>query len=377
MRITALALLLIASTGALAQSSDSVHRFLPGPAAVVLELGRWIIQGREEVRQVTVQGVGRDQAEAHDQALRLAVSQALGTTVFTEVRVDLAEKELKSVDQVNHSGGVVDRFEILKTGQDALGRFTLDMHVWVRRSRLADGQFGARTNTTAIQGPQIAATVASESQQRRTSGPLVEAGLRGFPERAFQIKVKRHEWQMSGRDFAHLLVDLTLEWDKDWFARFYWALEDANGIDKKHGCYYDLRQCRSSSYMYVIMWLRPNGAKTVAAWTDSVNYRAVESALMTHPLSLRVSLMGAGRRLHSECFSSSRVSSDYAMNQWFNVLSYDGAERRFYWDPPHQGLQVFSWARQPLSLRVPGLNVDLIKGVDNLEIQVVKTPDCR
>lgn len=377
MRCLAVVLLLLISSGARAQSTDLARSLLPGPASVILEVGRWIIQGREQVYEVTVQGVGKTQSEAHDQALRLAVSQAVGAIIVTDTRVDMAEKELRGRELVNHSNGIVDRFEILKTAQDAAGRVTLDMRVWVRRGVLSDSLFGTQTNTTAIQGPQVAATLASEGQQRRSSRPLVEAGVRGWPERAMRAEVKRHSWQVASRDFATLTVDLEISIAKDWFAQFYHALNDTNSMKSSHPCNWDWQQCLAVSH--VILSLRPghNGARTIVGWDDSVNWTVVDRAIMAQPLSVRVDLLGQGQRLYRQCFTSGQVRSEQTLNPWFNLVSYTGPQRRFEWDPMPTGIRVISWGHQPVSIKIYNLNVDTIKGVDNLAIQVVKTPDCQ
>ena len=376
MRAVFAALLLIASTGAWAQSTGVARSLLPGPASVILEVGRWVIQGREQVYEVTVQGIGRTQDEAHDQALRMAVSQAAGAIIFTETRVDRAEQELRRADLVNHSSGIVDRFEILRTGQDAHGRTTIDMRVWVRRGVLSNSLFGTQTNTTAIQGPQVAATLASESQQRRTSGPLVEVGLRGWPERAIRVEVKRHSWQTVSRDFASLTVDLDMSFDKDWYAQFYRTLSDSNGIQKNNPCNWDRNRC--DGLMRVVLNVAiNNGYRAVVAWNDSVNWTMIDRALMSQSLSVRVDLMGQGRRLYRQCFTGAQVRSELTFNPWFNLVAYEGAQRRFEWDPMPTGIDVRGFARQPMSIQIHNLSVDAIKGIDNLAIQVVKTPDCQ
>lgn len=376
MRGLAVALLLLLSSAAWAQASEAARMLLPGPASLVLEFGRWVVLNREQVYQVTVQGMGRTQAEAHDQALRLAVSQAVGAVILTENQVDLAQQEVRRAALVNHSSGIVDRFEILRTGQDTWGRVVIDMRVWVRRGRLADGLFGGQANTTAIQGPQVAATLASESNQRRSSGDLVQAGVQGWPERAVQVRVRRYNWQTAGRDFAHLLVDLELEIDRGWFSQFYHALNDANGIPKNNPCNWDWRRC--DGLMVVNLSLRPgaNGAKTVVAWTDSVNWTTVDRAIMADPISLRVELMSGSRSLYGQCFVSSQVRSDYQLNDWFNLVGYEGPARRFPWDPMPTGINVRSWARQPVSLQISNLSGDVIKNVDSVRVQAVKTANC-
>lgn len=379
MRSLCMALLaVLAASSVQAQTSDLARRVLPGPASVVLEVGRWIVQGREQVYEVTVQGLGRNQDEAQDQALRLAVKQAIGATILSETTVDRVQQELRGAHLVNHSSGIVDRFEVLRTGSDAQGRVTMDLRVWVRRSRLADGLFGTQTNTTQIQGPQIAATLDSESRQRDSSGALIQAGLVGFPERAFQVKVRRYSWQSAGGSVAHLAVDLDLEWQRDWFSRFYGAVEGANGIDSKNDCYYDLSQCRQRGYNFVVLRLRPggHGAKYVAAWTDSRNYRVIEQALMAQGLSLRVDLMAQGRRVHRQCFTSDNTRGKQSVNQWFNFMTFDAAERRFPWDPDQVGLHVWYSNLTQVSLSLNNLGTDTIKQVDNMEITVIRTGNC-
>lgn len=374
----AVLLMLVCVPGQAQTGGDLGRMFVPSPVSVILGIGRWLIQGQDRVYEVTVRGLGRSHSEAQNQALKLAVEQTLGSVIISESQVDRREQQVVYADLINHATGIVDRFELLRQGQDANGLFWVELRVWVRESRISDQMFGAQTATAQIRGPQIAVTMSSERRQRETGDQVAQSVLRGFPTRALEVRIKSHAWQMTGRSQARLNIEASIEWNDSWTSGFYHALRSINGIDSNHPCNADLNHCRRNLMPFVVMRLRPgiHGARQVLAWTEMHKFYAITDNLMQEPLVLQVELRGAGTVLRRECVAARQVRSETVLNDWFGLMSWNGLERRFEWDPIPTALDIWTFVRTPLSLSLQNLDEDLIRQVDRLDIAPRRRSQC-
>jgi hypothetical protein len=261
----------------------------------------------------------------------------------------------------------VDRFEVLKHTLDARGRVVVDMRVWIRRSTIADGLFGASVDTDRVDGARISASARTLRQERTDGDRILDAVLREFPARSFRVNIVKTGWTLDHNRNPSLAVEFALQWHEPWINSLREVMKKTTGVPQDHACGRSAAQCRRDGLAYVAVQLRPgtHGVQQVAAWPDRPRLDLVHGHLVGQGLSLTVQLMTLGGEvLHRECVRPAQIQ-DTGWGNWLGVMQ-----------PTNQGVDIWAWARNTGRVLVRNVPDWAIARMDRVEISVVRDQDC-
>jgi len=206
-RILCLALGLALSAPAVPSVLDWL---IPSPVAVVLQVGKWIYnrQAEKEVYYIRVQSTGSTEAEARDQAFRLAVDQAVGSLMVSETEIN--NGTLNRHDVINYSSGYIHNFEYVNVHRDS-DSVTVQMDVWVEKSSIADRLSGTVDSATNIQGYKISESFRSKANQKTAGDTLLENLLSEYPHKAYEHTITSIDYTTSNRK-PKMIVNFSAQW---------------------------------------------------------------------------------------------------------------------------------------------------------------------
>jgi hypothetical protein len=202
-----LALILVLALSAQAQTPSM------STASVVLSVIRIAINlgsGKQDYVQVDVVSEGATVEQARLEGFRTAVNQAVGSVVATQTQTQ--NQRLVRDEIINYSSGFVDRFEILEQ-QDVGNRIRLKMRVWVAESRLAHRLLAQSYDSQQVPGGRIGAQVETLLEERQQGDRLIEAVMRDYPHRAFDVRVGKSSVKFDEYRQASIVTDVTIRWD--------------------------------------------------------------------------------------------------------------------------------------------------------------------
>jgi hypothetical protein len=182
-------------------------------ASVVLSVVRIALNlgaGRQDYVQVDVVSEGYSVDQARSEGFRTAVNQAVGSVVATQTQTQ--NQRLVRDEIINYSSGFVDRFEILEQ-QDQGSRVRLKMRVWVAESKLAHRLLGQSYDSQQVPGGRIGAQVESLLEERQQGDRLIEAVMKDYPHRAFDVKVGKSRVKFDEYRQASIATDVTIRWE--------------------------------------------------------------------------------------------------------------------------------------------------------------------
>ena len=183
-------------------------------ASVVLSVIRIAINlgsGKQDYTQVDVVSEGNSVEQARLEGFRTAVNQAVGSVVATQTQTQ--NQRLVRDEIINYSSGFVDRFEILEQ-QDRGNRVQLKMRVWVAESKLAHRLLGQSYDSQQVPGGRIGAQVETLLEERQQGDRLIEAVMKDYPHRAFDVRVGKSSVKFDEHRQASIVTDVTIRWDR-------------------------------------------------------------------------------------------------------------------------------------------------------------------
>jgi len=206
-------------------------------ASVVLSVIRIALNlgsGKQDYTQVDVVSEGTTVEQARLEGFRTAVNQAVGSVVATQTQTQ--NQRLVRDEIINYSSGFVDRFEILD--QQNLGTgVRLKMRVWVAESRLAHRLLGQSYNSQQVPGDRIATQVETLLDERQQGDRLIEAVMKDYPQRAFDVQVGRSTLKFDEYRRAVIVTDVTIRWESQWVDAVYKTLKRTNDPAKNAWVY--------------------------------------------------------------------------------------------------------------------------------------------
>lgn len=348
-------LLLVWSTSAAAQTVSRV--LIPGPFSVVLELGRWIVQGGDEVYEVRVQGAGADEAQAREQALRLAVQQAVGSLLLSQTEVQ--NQQLQQNQITMYSSGYVDRSQVIKQTRDEQGRTVLDMRVWVRRSAIADGLFGSATGTATIDGRRINDSWNSLKREQNSRDRTLSLVLSTFPKAAFDVKTAGTSWQVDTDRRPVLTMDVTVQWNQEWIKSFREVMKNINSLPLDHACRTSWSACvRNNLSVVYIRTNRSNWGHEISGWSDDATINVIRQHMVPSGLAVMTKLKGSqGQLLDGFC--------NFAQG-WFGLITPTSYS---------QSIMIEVTESTATKVRLP-VRESIIKDITSVEVSVVRQDQC-
>ena len=197
---------------------------VPSPLSIVLTVGTWMQKDRVEVYYVQVQAHGRDEADAREQAFRLAVNQAVGSLLLSHAEV--RNGEVMRRDIINYSSGHIHDFNILKR-ENRDGGILLQADVWVRKSQIADRLLNESRAAGRVEGGRISEQINSFQHQKTQADRVIQTVLDDFPQRAFDVSVGRTQVAVHDRK-TYLQVPIAVGWNSRYLASMSEALRTVN-----------------------------------------------------------------------------------------------------------------------------------------------------
>ena len=183
---------------------------IPSPITIAVQVGKWVMSkdNNQEVYYVRVQATGTSETNARNEAFRLAVDQAVGSLLVSETKIK--NGNLKQHDVINYNSGYIQDFEYVNIHRNN-GNVTLQIDVYVSRSRIAERISLPSETHEQLQGGKIAETFKSMHQENQTGDHLLRNVLKDFPNRALDINVTNISYTAPNRR-PTLNVNYSVQW---------------------------------------------------------------------------------------------------------------------------------------------------------------------
>ena len=200
--------------------SDHIYSQSPKDALSIvykiIKVGEWLNKitiNSEKVKvyyiQVEVTASNFDQAK--ESGFKLAIQEALGTFVTTEKVIKF--DEVTRNDIVTYSGGYIQDFKIIKENRDKLST-TLVMDVWVSESKIANRLLNTSTNKGELDGRKIEAQLSTIVKDKEDAFKLLDIILQDFPSKAFELDIKKTNFQTLRKGTSIVEVPLEIQWSQ-------------------------------------------------------------------------------------------------------------------------------------------------------------------
>ena len=159
--------------------------------------------------QVEVTALNFDQAK--ESGFKLAIQEALGTFVTTKKVIKFDEVTKNEI--VMYSGGYIQDFKIIKENKDILST-TLVMDVWVSESKIANRLLNTSTNKAELDGRKIEAQFSTIVKDKEDAFKLLDIILQDFPSKAFEIDIKKTNFQTLRKATSIVDVPIEIQWSQ-------------------------------------------------------------------------------------------------------------------------------------------------------------------
>ena len=163
------------------------------------------------VYYVKVESTGPDFNSARQNAFKLAVEHAVGTVVLSET--EMRNSRIVRNEIINYSSGFVDKFNILEQ-EHVNGSVKLTVEVWVSSSAIANRLLNTSTSSGEVAGDRIAVQINSLQAQRHQTDQVVEAIMRDYPGRAFDIMLQPVKIQFDSNRQGYMHIPFMIRWNK-------------------------------------------------------------------------------------------------------------------------------------------------------------------
>jgi hypothetical protein len=213
---------------AIALTAQAGPPVLISPVSVAITVGKWVLKDRIEAYYVRVEAYGLDEADARDQAFRLAVNQAVGSLLLSET--EIRNRNLVRHDITNYSSGYVHDFKVISKEPADKG-INIVVDVWVRKSQLADRLLHESKQTAQVDGGRIAEQVASIQRQRNTGDRVLQTVLLDYPHRAFDIETGLTRVELDQSRRAILTVPIRVSWNSKYVEVLGEAVKNINQVN--------------------------------------------------------------------------------------------------------------------------------------------------
>jgi hypothetical protein len=239
MRSWLLCLILAVSMTAQAQvTALSTQMLMPSPLGIVVMLGQWIVKDNKKVYYIRVRGEGPNFITARQNALRLAVEQAVGTLILSETHV--RDQRIIRDEIISYAAGFVDRYELIDADYvNQVNRVTMD--VWVSESRIAHRLLNESVGTGTIDGNRLALQVETLRYEQVSGDRVLETVLRDFPARAFDVQVDRTQIEQGNQRNLQIDIPFSVSWNRAYLDSLFESLR-RTGVDRV-ACWWPTPDC--------------------------------------------------------------------------------------------------------------------------------------
>ncbi len=204
-----------------AQMAVSSAIFMPSPLGVALTIGQWIYVGADRVYYIEVAGEGATVEESRLNGFTLAVEQAVGSVVASEVVSN--NSKITRNEIVSYASGYVTKFEIVSQTATAVGYKTV-MRVWIKRSNIANRLLHTAATPGQANGDAAATTLATLQHERHQGDRLVNLVVNDFYRMGLVIQSKPVAVTMSPDRTGVLTIPFELRWNQTYLDSLWQAL---------------------------------------------------------------------------------------------------------------------------------------------------------
>jgi len=334
----------------------------PSPLTVAITAGKWLIKEREEVFYLQIRARGADDTAAREEAFRLAVSQAVGSLLNSEI--EMRDGEVVRNDIVSYSSGYVHDYKILSTARSGSG-VEIVIDVWVKKSSIADRLLNESKGTDIIPSDQISTQHRTILRERQTGDRLLEMVLADYPSKAFDIGISNIKSRMDPERNLVLEIDFQLTWN----SRYLQSLHEAAQATATRQ---DVTQCVQSpgrcGYIHVLsLKYRHPGDFFIKggamAYDDNVRGRLFQRYFEQQNPHLQVRIHdGHGRDAVKQCFTHNELTR----------TGYYPARRFVHSDSSRTIVDGQLGTRGTINLRLP----PQIQPGNKVELRIVPEQEC-
>lgn len=193
----------------------------PDPLSVALTVGQWVLKDKKRLYLVSVEASGKDAETARAACFRIAVAQAVGSLVLSEL--ELKNGKVARQDYLQYSAGYVEDYKV-KSEDHSGEKVRVVMDVWVSGSQIADRLQLDPDLPGKIAGKKAAAQQKTYIDQLHAGDRLIDRLTHDFPIGAFVSRVTRTEVRRHGRHQT-LVVYARVEWQEKYVDALAEALE--------------------------------------------------------------------------------------------------------------------------------------------------------
>jgi hypothetical protein len=358
-----LALALLFTASASAQTADATSILRPNPVTVVITVIPWLLKDSERYYFVTVKGYGRTTEEARTQALRAAVDQAVGSVVNSEREVK--DQRLERSEVVQYAAGFVDRYEVKRVEQEN-GFVAMTMDVYVKRSRLSDRLLGHHPRPGHIDGDRLQTQAETLTHSRQQGDRLLQMVLADFPRRAFDVELGPSRVYYNDQRQQQIEFSFKLRWRHAYLENLREALATVSQNANAGDCVgLHARNCQYQGYVTIKARPGRHGWSRTSAFDDSLTLNLVyQNLIESRPAVLITIDDRQGRRVWRGCQRWSELD---------NVMSgYVPNERLL--QPTQNGVQINGYLT--LDARVPFNLTPTTPVLDSVKMEVVRSSQC-
>lgn len=292
-----LLLVTLVFASAAARANDIVDLLKPSPFTIALEIGKWVVKDREQVFEVTVQGAGSTESQARAQGMALAVDEALGSLVLSQI--DVTNGDVTRHRVLRYNSGYVKRFDVLDRLALPTGEIALVMRVWVSKSALAQGLLGSSTVIDNTVARSAAAALSTLQTEQHGGNAVLQAVLEDYPSRAYQITVVKNDITVTNGRRAAVTMTVDIAWDADYARSLRSVLVETAQVSWNHAC---LWQPQTESGCQSVRISVPRQGDLRIGYTDPARFRVIRNGLMSPEPVLQIKLLDTGNRvIHQEC----------------------------------------------------------------------------
>jgi len=173
--------------------------------------------------RVQVEGHGRTEKEAKQDACNTAIKQIVGQVIVSdrETSGDRLTKDFIG----SYSAGYCKYSEVLEIRHET-DRVVVKMNVAVESSKIAQRMLSRGEHTNIINGDHAMASVESELERRANGDALINQVLSSYPENAYIINSGQTEFKVSNGRQAYVEVPYDITMSLFWIE----ALNEALGL---------------------------------------------------------------------------------------------------------------------------------------------------
>lgn len=215
--------LLIAGAATTAQSQVVAPQLIVSAVGSVVNIVRLSMDlgdGKRVYYKVTVRGEGPTFEKARAEALRVAVAEAVGEVIASQVETN--GDRVTRDEIISYSSGYVDKYVVDSRVQNG-DKVEVELTVYVANSKIANRLLGSSAGEGKIDGDRHSTQISTIVEEGQNKQRLLGAVIRDYPQRAFKMTVGKASTSrlVNQRDIIYdggVAIDfpIEVEWDSNY-----------------------------------------------------------------------------------------------------------------------------------------------------------------